>query len=105
MRMLPRGGRGCGAPADSGDARQVAGAGAAHTPGFVTVTPRAPIFCGVGGIAPVSVIAVPAAETVGPLTTVTSPAGPPKVTTAPGTNRVPPSVSGWTTPPGCVETT
>src|SRR5207249_7495213 len=85
--------------------RQLGGAGAEHTPGFLTVTSLRPVCWGADEMLTVSVIVVPSGDTVGLVVGVMSPAGPVKLTVAPDWNRLPPSVS-WTclTAPGSVVT-
>src|SRR5436309_2880089 len=82
-------------PPGSVEDRQLAGAGAAQTPGFLTVTSRGPVCWGLAGMLTVSVIVVPSGDTLGLVVGVMSPAGPPKLSVAPDRNRLPPSVS-WT---------
>src|SRR2546428_3184096 len=92
-------------PPGSVEDRQPGSAGGEQAPGFVTVTSRAPVCAGVGGMLTVSVIVVPSGDTIGLPTGVMSPAGPAKLTVAPAENRLPLSVSGTDlTPLGSVAT-
>src|SRR5262249_57288374 len=67
------------------------GSAPGHVPGLVTFTSRGPVCWGDRTLT-VSVIVLPSADTVGFPIGVMSPAGPLKLTVAPGANRRPPSL-------------